>query len=302
MTLSWPLVLYVICGVLASGILVAQGATAAGGRDGGAQVGATVAALALGVAAAVFAALRLGRLDRLFNVFGNLTSGIAQGYLAVVVLIVAAVVAFFALRRAEVEGALPLWCAVVLIVAGLFGVYGIAANLTATSRSMAKTLLVAAYLLAVAAAGGSLVVAGMGALRREAAERPGAASAAAAVASALAGVLAVVTAAVAPGLGGHRAQVVSSQYGMVGVHPTDSLTAQAAGGVLTGEHAAIFWVVGVVLGAAVPLVVALATRGRRGTASGACAFVAAALAGVGAGAVVALALFTGSVTSLLALG
>ncbi len=294
MTLSWHLLAFVACAIAASSILGYQGALAMGGRDRGLQAPATVCALVLAVAGLAAGVLRLGRLDHVLNVFGHLSSGISQGYLAVLLLVVVALVDLVALRRAEEEGRLPVWCAVLSVAAALFGVYGVAANLTATGLSALKTGLVAAYLLAGAVACGGLACSAIGAVRQECPSRGGLALAGAA-GSVLAGVLAVVCVGVLPGLARHGSPIVSSPFGFVGISPSQAFGVTAASSPATG----VFWLLAVALGAVLPLALALVGRRLKGLPALVCSALGAVCVPVGLATTVAVTLFSGSIQALI---
>ncbi len=149
MGVSWPNLAYAILNALACGTLGVQAALALRGHGTRIQMPTAVTALVCALASGVFAALRLGRLDRFVNVFGNPSSSIAQGYYAIVLLIIVAVVAIVVMRRSE-DGEQPAWASVLGLAASLVGVYALAANLTATVHSAAKTWLTVAYVLLAA--------------------------------------------------------------------------------------------------------------------------------------------------------
>lgn len=315
MTLSWALIAYVACGIAASGILIMQGTCALQGRARGAQVPADIVAIVLALAAGVAGVMRFGRPEVAFHALARLSSGISQGYVAIILLLVAGVIALVALVRSEQAGRLPAWASIVVLVVGIAGTYGIAANLTATALSIPKTLLVAAYLLCAAACCGALMFGALDALRpaagaadQDSSDASSAASASAAskefgtvgvIGAVAAGVLAIVVAAVAPRLGGHSSSVVTSPYGMVGAHATDSITAVASGTVLASDKAPLFWCVAIVVGAVIPLICALVVRKGKRAPSAVCGIVGALCALAGVCTTVALVLFASSVTSLL---
>ena len=292
MVLSWPLIAYVVLGVAAAGILGVQGVRAMGGRGSEVRPVATVVALACALGAAVASALRLGRIDRVFNVFAHLSSGISQGYVAILVLVAVCVLLLVMIRRGAGGEGVPRWCAAIAVVAALLGVYGIAANLTATGLNVGKTLLTTAYLLVGSLAAGMFVDLGVTALNGPSATK--AYGFAAAAASGLTGVLAVVFHFVAPALGNRSTAIVRSDYGMVGVHPTQGLSAEAA-----VSNDVVFWIVSVVLGAAVPVVVALVARKLKSAPLALAALAAAVCVLAGIGVAVSMTLFGGQAVQLV---
>ena len=293
MVLSWPLIAYVVLGVAAAGLLGVQGARVLRGRASEVRIGAVVVALVLALGAAVAATLRLGRIDRVFNVFAHLSSGISQGYAVILLMIAMAVVFIVMVRRGEDDGGAPRWCGAAALAVALLGVYGIAANLTATGLSMGRTLLTMAYLLAASTASGLLLDGGMRAMLDKASDAGGIAVPAAAV-SGLTGVLAVLFNKVAPTLGGHAGTVVKTQYGMWGSHITAGLDGAAA-----APTDVPFWICAVVIGAIVPLVAGLALRKVKGTPAGILAIAACVCVLAGVGVAVAVTLFNGQAVQIV---
>lgn len=280
MGVSWLLLGYAVCGILACGTLGAQGVCVLGGHGTKVSMPATVIALVAALLSGAFAVARLGRVDRFLNVFGNPSSAIAQGYYALVILLVVALVAVVVMRRAETPGELPAWCAVLCAVAALLGIYALAANLTATVHNAAKTWLTAAYVLCAAAAVGAFACAAVEAARsRAVAKGLGLAAVGSCAAT---GVMAVVYALVAPSLGLRVASLTTSTYGIVPGHPSGTSVSSAAAA--PGIESPLFWVVAVAVGACVPLVLGWVTRKTEGApravASALCAVAVLAGAGV----------------------
>lgn len=279
MSVSWPLLAYTLCSLVACGTLGVQGALALRGHGTKVQTPAIVAVIALTVLGAAFACMRFGRLDRIFNVFGNPASAIAQGYYALVLVLVVAVVFLVLLRRSEEEGTVPAGGAAVAVLAALVGVYALAANDTATINDLGKRWLTVAYFLCAAAVSGTLVCTGIQAARGEAALRGlGVAGVVAACAS---GAMTVVYALVAPHLGVRAQTITSSTYGIVPGHPSGTSAGDVAA--LPGLDSPVFWVGVVALGIAVPLVGAVAARKVRGAACAAVCLAAVVCLLVGVG-------------------
>lgn len=268
MSVSWSLIAYTLASLVACGTLAVQGTLALRGHGTKVQVPAAVLALAAALLAGVFDCMRLGHLDRLFNVFGNPASPIARGYYAVVVLLVVAVLALVALHRSEEPGRMPVWCAALCVLTGAVGVYAVAASDTATIHSAAKAWLTCGYLLCPAVLSGVLACAAIGAVRERAAVAAAGALGAAGVAAALGGAaMSVVYALVSPTLGVRAASITSSTYGIVPGHPSGTAVSDLAATAGIGSPA--FWVGVVLVGCALPLVGALAARKLRGFAAAA---------------------------------
>ena len=296
MTVSWPLLAYTLCSLVACGTLAVQGAVALRGHGTKVQMPAVAASLVLGLAGGVFACMRFGHLERLFNVFANPASPIARGYYAIVAVLVVAAIALVVLRRGEAGEGMPRWCAVLTIAVGLLGVYALAANDTATIHDAGKTWITAAYFLCAAALEGILVCSGIQAVREQAALCGlGAGGVAAALAT---GAMSVAYAFVSPTLGVRAASITSSTYGIVPGHPSGSSASDAAA--LVGFDSPVFWAGVVVAGIVVPIAGSLVARRLRGGAAAAVCAVAAVCALVGVACSLELFLPSGSGTRFFA--
>ncbi|MBS5450716.1 MAG: polysulfide reductase NrfD [Coriobacteriia bacterium] len=298
MTASWPLIAYTLCSVIACGTLGVQGVLALGGRGARIQTPGALLALVFAVLAAVFACLRVGRLDRVFNVFGHPASPVAQTFIAILALIVVSLVYLVALRRAEEEGEVPLPVAALGVLASLFGVYAVAAGDVATSGIAAKTALAVALVAGSAALVGTLACRALLAVReREAAAGGlGVATVACGLAS---GVATVAFSLVAPTMVRKAVSITTSTYGFESAHPTQATGSQAAASAASGAMGdPLFWVVVVAVGIVIPLVVALLTRKRSGVLTGVLCGAAALCVLVGLAYAMDQFMFTSSVTRL----
>ena len=81
-----------------------------------AQLPALVASVALLALSGIAVFFHLEHWERIFNGFGNPTSGITQELIVIVAFAAIAIVYFAMLRRAKTEGTVPKWCAVLAIV------------------------------------------------------------------------------------------------------------------------------------------------------------------------------------------
>lgn len=299
MGVSWPLIAYALCNVVACGTLGVQGVLALRGHGTRVQLPAAVVALACALASGVFAALRLGRLDRFVNVFGNPSSAIARGYYAIVLLLVVVAVLLVVLRRSEAE-ALPCWCAVLALVSAVVGAYALAASLTATANSPAKTWLTAAYLFVVAATLGTLMCSAIGAAVGRG-SRPDEGLArlgnAGVVSTALLAVLTLGYGLVTPSLVTRRAaSLTTSTYGIVPGHPSGSSVSDVVA--TPGIESPLFWGVALGAGVLVPLVLAFVSRNKDGAGRVAASAAAGACVLAGVGVTLGMFALTTTVTKM----
>ena len=105
MELQWPLILFTTFVVWSAGLFGAQGAAALAGEGRRAQMPALVASAALLAVGGVAVFFHLEHWERIFNGFGNPTSGITQELACIVAVGVLMVVAFVMLRRGASDGA-----------------------------------------------------------------------------------------------------------------------------------------------------------------------------------------------------
>ena len=114
MELQWPLILFTTLVAWSAGLFASQCALAVGapGRRGQMAAWCTSAVLLAAGGIAVF--FHLQHWERIFNGFGNPTSGITQELVAIVVLAVVAIAYLAVLRKRD--GEMPKWLAIVGIV------------------------------------------------------------------------------------------------------------------------------------------------------------------------------------------
>ena len=120
MELQWPLILFTTFVAWSAGLFGAQGAAALAGEGRRAQMPALIGSAALLAVGGVAVFFHLEHFERIFNGFGNPTSGITQELVCVVVVGALMVVAFVVLRRAaggDEAPALPKWLAALMIAA-----------------------------------------------------------------------------------------------------------------------------------------------------------------------------------------
>lgn len=99
MELQWPLILFTTFVAWSAGLFGAQGAAALAGEGRRAQMPALIGSAALLAVGGIAVFFHLEHWERIFNGFGNPTSGITQELVCIVVVGVLMVVAFVTLRR-----------------------------------------------------------------------------------------------------------------------------------------------------------------------------------------------------------
>lgn len=256
MELQWPLILFTTFVVWSAGLFGAQGAAALAGEGRRAQMPALVASAALLAVGGVAVFFHLEHFERIFNGFGNPTSGITQELVCVVVVGALMVVAFVVLRRAaggDGAPALPKWLAALMIAAAALLVLVTGHSYMMAARPAWDSPLGPLTLLGAACAAGPLTFAVIEAARGEAAGR-------ATALFSLVGSIANLAASVA-----YLAfmEMASASYTDVGyyydpTHPTAGMVDVSALSPFAGESVAMVAVA--VVAAAVPVVAALVGR------------------------------------------
>ena len=105
MELQWPLILFTTLLAWAAGLFAAQCVWALRGKGARAQMPALITSAVLLVVGGIAVFFHLEHWERIFNGFGNPTSGITQELACIVVVGVLMVVAFVMLRRGAGDGA-----------------------------------------------------------------------------------------------------------------------------------------------------------------------------------------------------
>lgn len=129
MELHWPLILFTAFIAWSAGLFAAQGVFALKKEAPRAQLPALVVSVVLLVIGGLAVFTHLQHWERIFNGFGNPTSGITQELVCIVLMLVVMVV-FFALVR-KGEGSVPAWLSVAAIVVSV-----LTAGVTAHSYMM----------------------------------------------------------------------------------------------------------------------------------------------------------------------
>lgn len=118
MELQWPLIIFTTFVAWASGLFAAQCAAGLKGKAPKAQLPALIAAVVILAVGGIAVMFHLQHWERIFNGFGNPTSGITQELVMVVVLVIVMVVYFAMLRRND--NAVPkALCIVGIVVAAV---------------------------------------------------------------------------------------------------------------------------------------------------------------------------------------
>lgn len=114
MEIQVPLILFVAFCASSAGIFAAQAALALKGEAKQAQMPSLIASLVALAIGGVSVLFHLAQPLHIFNGFGNMTSGITQELIAIVLFVVVMLVYFIVLRRND--GEVPAWCAICAIV------------------------------------------------------------------------------------------------------------------------------------------------------------------------------------------
>lgn len=116
MEIQWPLILFTTLVAWAAGVFAAQCLFTLKGEGKKTQMTAWIVAAVLLVAGGISVFFHLGHWERIFNGFGNITSGITLELIGIVLLAVAAVIYLAFMRRSEDGASVPRWLAIVGIV------------------------------------------------------------------------------------------------------------------------------------------------------------------------------------------
>lgn len=276
MELQWPLILFTTFVAWSAGLFGAQGVAALAGEGRRAQMPALITSAVLLAVGGIAVFFHLEHFERIFNGFGNPTSGITQELVCVVIVGILMVIAFVMLRKSA-EGAegptLPRWLAVCAMVAAALLVLVTGHSYMMPARPAWDSVLGPLSLLTAACAMGPLTFAAIEAL---CGDETGKGIAVSAVVGSIANVLATVA---------YLAfmEMSATAYANVGyyydpTHPTAGMVDVAALSPFAGESVAMV----VVSIAAVIAVVACALIGRRQGAWKTWGIAGAAVAVVGA--------------------
>ena len=169
MEMQWPLILFTTFIAWSGGLFGMQGVAALAGEGKRAQMPALIASVVLLAVGGIAVFFHLQHWERIFNGFGNPTSGITQELVCIIVVAVLMVIAFALLRRAgeDDNAALPKWLAVCMIVAAALLVLVTGHSYLMESRPAWDSWFGPLSLLGAACAAGSLTFAVIEAVRSE---------------------------------------------------------------------------------------------------------------------------------------
>ncbi|MFR2588540.1 MAG: DmsC/YnfH family molybdoenzyme membrane anchor subunit [Adlercreutzia equolifaciens] len=256
MELQWPLILFTTFVAWSAGLFGAQGAAALAGEGKRAQLPALVCSAALLAVGGIAVFFHLEHFERIFNGFGNPTSGITQELVCVVVVAALMVAMFAMLRKADGDAdapACPKWLAVLAIVAAAVLVLVTGHSYMMVARPAWDSLLGPLSLLGAAAAMGPLTFAVVEAVRGEAV---GKCVALAALAGSVAN--AVLAAAYLFAMEAAGDSYTDVGYYFDPIHPTAGMADVAALSPMAGESVAMVAVA--VIAALVPIIAAVLGR------------------------------------------
>ena len=189
----------------------------------------------------------------MLNGFGHITSGITIELIFVIVFAIAVVLYFLMMRRSE-EGVAPKWCAILAIVVSLALPFATGDSYLMSAIPVWDTMLLPLYyVVATVMLGGLAAMIIAGATKAEDAVKLSAT-----VAFIGAVVCAIVSVIYAVAISGMGANYTEMEYYFDPTLPDVAMrqSEQITGAILAGEHAVAFWLGNVVIGCAVPAVLA----------------------------------------------
>lgn len=247
MTVQWNLVLFTLFNCLAAGTFAAVALAAILGKGEKIQMPGLITAFAALVVGGIASYLHLEHPSRLFGQFANLSSGITRELIMTVVIGIVMVAYFLVLRNKKPVSAALAWIA--LVVSVVF-VWVMSDSYLMASRPVWDTFLLPLYYLvqsAVFGAFAALVIAKM------TGEDEALADLFTRSALVSTGVLALVVAGYAAHIGAVMGDYAGTSYVVYHVGPftaTDASTGLAR--IMSGDLAAVFWGLVILVGLAVP--------------------------------------------------
>lgn len=173
MEMQWPLILFTTFVAWSGGLFGMQGVAALAGEGKRAQMPALLTSVVLLVVGGIAVFFHLQHWERIFNGFGNPTSGITQELVCIVVVAVLMVVAFALLRRADKadDAVFPKWFSMCLVAASALLVAVTGHSYMMEARPAWNSWLGPLSLLGVACAAGPFTFVVIETLRDDAAGR-----------------------------------------------------------------------------------------------------------------------------------
>jgi len=249
MEVQWSLVLFTLFICLGAGTFAGTGLLTVLGKGEKLQVPAIIISVIAVVIGGFASFTHLQHWDRLFNGFGNPTSGITQELIGIVVFVILAVVFFVVARR----GKTPVWAGVLALIAGLGLVLVMTQSYMMSARPVWSTPLLHLFYLAQAVVSGGAMLWLLGIITKV---EDGAQIINTRI-TALGGILVIIS------LFAYVAYVGSVSFPTVGNYfdPTDPTkpmadTSGLVGALLSGDLAAYFWIA-VIIGGAVAAVLGI---------------------------------------------
>lgn len=273
MELQWPLMLFTLFICLGAGLFGVTGLLAAFGKGSEIRFPALVASLVAVAIGGLSSALHLQHWDRIFNGFGNPSSGITQELIGIVLIAIAIVVYYIVSRKGET----PKWMGWTAVVVSVVLVVLMSHSYMMAARPLWNNLLLYLFYLSNTVAFGALGVMVLQGIRKSAS----ALSVNTAIAGGIVQFIAVAGYAI-------LIPLLTDSFSSVGNYfdstdPTKTMQDPSVlySGFLTGEYAPLYWGGALVLGAVVPLACAALARRKTGTALTAYASVGLASALIG---------------------
>ena len=271
MEMQWPLILFTLFMAWSAGVFGTGAVLALAGTGRRVQMPALITSVVLLVVGGIAVFFHLEHWDRIFNGFGNPTSGITQELVAIVVMAVFMVLYFVYLRKPE--GTVPKWLAVCALVISVVLVVVMSHSYNMAARPAWDSPLLWLAYLGNAALFGPLTVILLGQCCKsgEATDGDGDRAASVLGLSAVVGALAKTAFSL---LWGVAAMASASSFTEVGLywdptHPNQPIANPAeAANILSGDASLLFWVGVVIVGCVVPLVCAFAGRRKSASATG----------------------------------
>ena len=252
MSIQWPLVFFTLFMCAAAGVIGGTGILVVRGKGRKLYMPALILSVILIVLGGLSSFLHL---ERIFNGFGNLTSGITQELIAIVLAVIVLVVFFSMVRRTDEDQPVKAWIGWVMILLALALAVVCALSYLMVSRPAWSNAVEVLYFVFGTTLLGGVLLWVLAALKDE--TLSGAATMVTIIAGIIAAVVVVLFAVVALNA---KFSVPMAYYDPV--TPTLHLPAgnEAITGVLLGSNALTFWGGALVLGTIVPVILAFIAR------------------------------------------